>query len=785
MSLAISSHVAREEKGCRLMNGWIGVAGLAAALCVIDTAPLSAGQAAGAPAVRPGLRIVAAPPPPIPPATISRSAEGGVTVRAVRVSDPLKLDGRLDEEMYSTVPAISDLIQQEPQFGEPATEQTEVWILFDDRNIYVSARCWDSHPEREIANEMRRDGTSVIQNENLGIVLDTFYDRRNGFLFNTNILGARRDTAITDETNGNTDWNTVWDARTAKFEGGWTIEVAIPFKSLRYGPGTEQRWGINVRRTVRWKNEQSFLALVPAFMVGNGIYAISHAATLVGLEVPGSGKNLEIKPYAISDLRTDRTAKPSFANKGDGEVGVDLKYGVTKSLTLDLTYNTDFAQVEDDVQQVNLTRFNLFFPEKRDFFLEGQGIFAFGAGPAFAAIRADSNTPVLFFSRRIGLNNGRLVPIVGGGRMTGKAGAYSIGMLDIRSGDEPAAAARSTNFSVIRIKRDLFRRSNVGALYTRRVEASSGSGAGETFGVDALYSASRSLNINAFVARTRAPGVHRDETSQLAHFDYNADRYGLQAEHLAVGANFNPAVGFLRRTGFQREFALVRFSPRPARTHLKAVRRFVYQGSLEYVEHGSGTLETRETEGVFAVELLNTDKLSASYQRDFELIPRPFAIATDVTVPVGGYDYQSGEVSYLFGGQRALSGTLSYQQGSLYGGTKRTIGLAAGRIELSPQLAIEPTASVNWVTLPWGGFTGAVLTARHIFSVTPRLFVSALVQYNSNTRTLSTNARFRWEYQPGSELFVVYSDGRDTVPKGFPPLTNRAFVVKINRLFRF
>ena len=746
------------------------VACLTAAMCVLCGSPLLAGQGVSAAS-------------PVPPATISRSAEGGVTVRAVRLSESLTVDGRLDEPVYTTVPAISDFIQQEPREGEPATEQTEVWILFDNTNLYISARCWDSHPERQVVNEMRRD-VSVTQNENIGIILDTFHDKRNGLLFNTNPLGARRDIAITDETISNGNWNEVWDVRTGKFEGGWTVEVVIPFKSLRYKPGPNQVWGINVRRTVRWKNELSFLTQMPALLGQRAIFSVSLAATMVGLEVPPSGRNLEIKPYAISSLRTDRLARPSFSNRGNGNVGVDAKYGVTKSLTLDLTYNPDFAQVEDDLQQVNLTRFSLFFPERREFFLEGQGIFAFG-GRATGRGRVVSNTPVMFFSRRIGLTNGRLVPIVAGARLTGKVGDYSIGVLNIQSDEEAAADARPANFSVVRIKRDLFRRSNVGAIYTRRAETGDGRGAGETFGVDALYSASPSLNVNGYFARTRTPGVHHEDTSRLARFDYNTDRFGVQLEHLAVGGNFKPEVGFLRRTDFQRQFALARFSPRPAPTHMKAVRRFFYQGTIEYVENGAGTLETRLTGGSFAIEFQNSDRLTVLHVRGYELISLPFEITSGVTVPVGGYDNQFGEVSYQMGPQRPLSGILAYQDGSLYGGTKRTVGLSRGRLKLSPQLAIEPIASVNWVKLPWGDFTSTVVSARNIYTMTPRMYVSALLQYNSSTETLSTNARFRWEYQPGSELFVVYSDGRDTVSKGFPEIMNRAFVIKINRLFRF
>jgi len=397
--------------------------------------------------------------------TVIRDVDGRVTVRATRVTEPIRMDGHLDERVYSETPAISDFIVQEPEEGAAATERTEAWLFFDDRNIYVSARCWDSHPERDIAGERRRDGSAITDNENFAVIFDTFHDRRNGLVFQANSIGGLRDSAIIDETNQNADWNAVWDARTGTFDGGWTIEMVVPFKSLRYNRGTNRTWGVNLRRLVRWKNEWSYLTRVPAYIGQRGLFATSLAATLEGLEPPPAALNLEIKPYGISGARTDRAARPpNKIDNFDRDWGVDAKYGITKSLTADFTYNTDFAQVEDDTQQVNLTRFNLFFPEKREFFLEGQGIFAFGGSTG----STNSNTPVLFFSRSIGLNNGRPAPIVGGGRLTGKTGAYSIGLLNIQSDDDEASGARATNFSVVRLKRDIFRRSYAGVLYTRR-----------------------------------------------------------------------------------------------------------------------------------------------------------------------------------------------------------------------------------------------------------------------------------------------------------------------------
>ena len=730
-------------------------------------------------------RATSIAPAPIPPETITRAADGSVTVRAFRVSGPVEVDGRLDEEFYRTTPPFGGFIQQDPVEGAPATEQTDAWIFFDDDTLYVAARCWDSHPEREIVNEMRRDSNSIIQNEGITISFDTFNDKRNSVFFQTNALGAQRDAAITDESSQNTDWNTVWDVRTQRSDRGWTVEFAIPFKSLRYDSSPQQVWGFNMRRTIRWKNEWAYLTPMPAYMSQRAIWLVSLGATLVGIETPSKSLNLELKPYSIGGLRTDLRASPSFRNKLDRNAGVDLKYGLSKSLTLDLTYRTDFAQVEDDTQQVNLTRFNQFFPERREFFLEGVGIFAFGG----TGTGGGGNTPIMFFSRRIGLNNSRQVPIVGGGRVTGRVGDYSIGVLNIQSARDDESGSRATNFSVVRVKRDILRRSNVGVLYTQRNETeAAGRPAGHTLGVDGSFSLSPNLFMTGYLARTDAHGVTDRNTSYMARFDYNNDRYGLFAERLAVAERFNPEVGFLRRSDFLRNFGSVRFSPRPARGRLPWVRRFVYYGSLEYLENTAGRLDFRDQEASFEVEMQNSDLAGATYRRNYEFIPfvpgRPFEISPGIVVPVGGYDYGNLSVYYSFGTQHRLSGTASYQQGTLYGGTKRTVRFGGGRMEITPQFALEPSVETNSVALPWGRFNTTLMTERTTYTITPRMYVSALTQYSSSSRTFSTNARFRWEYQPGSEMFVVYSDGRDTQTAGFPRAFNRAFIVKVNRLFR-
>ncbi len=799
---------ARTRRTARLAGALIGCGGV-----LWGTAPLAAApqEPAGAeprqvsrpPAgFQPAGPAIDGPPAPLPPATISRDARGGATVRAVRLDEPLRLDGVLDEPIYARVEPFGGFIQQAPDEGAPATEDTDNWIFFDDESIYVGARVHESVPESEwVANEMQRDSFQLINNDGYIVVLDTFYDRRNGFAFRVNPIGGFSDRQVTDEGNPNPDWNPVWDVRTGRFDGGWTVEMEIPFQSLRFRPGADQVWGIQVGRDIRSNYEEAYLTAVP-ISAGPGQFRLSVAGTLVGLEVPADSRTFEIKPYAIGSLNTDRTVVPPISNDGDRSGGVDVKYGLTENLTADFTYNTDFAQVEVDEQQINLTRFSLFFPEKREFFLESQGIFDFGRVAGFGDFGGSTrgilnapagafpagDAPTLFFSRRIGLDQeGRTVPIVGGGRLTGKVGDFSVGAINIQTDDARASAALPTNFSVLRVKRDILRRSRVGAIFTNRSVSLRGDGANQAYGLDASFSFYDNVNMYGYYARTNTPGLQGNNESYRAAFSYEGDLYGLLVDHLQVGRNFNPEIGFMRREDFRRSYVYAQFSPRPE--GIEAVRQFTWGGSVDYIENGAGQLETRILSGRFETSFENSDTLSADIQQDYEFLPRPFAITDAVTIPVGGYEFTDFQVSYELGPHRRVAGSLSFQHGEFFGGDITAVGYSRGRIEVSRQFAVEPGISWNRITLPQGSFTARVATTRSTYTFTPRMFASALLQYNSTNNVLSTNVRLRWEYEPGSELFVVYNDQRDTFRdlrnRGFPMLENRAFVVKLTRQFRF
>ena len=724
-----------------------------------------------------------------PESVVSRSETGRVVVRAVKLTQPLRVDGRLDEEVYARVAPLTAFIQTLPDEGDPITERTEAWVAYDENQIYVSCRCWESVPPNEwTANELRRDTNQLRQNDMFGALLDTFHDRRNGFNFYTNPLGAIADQIVTDEGNPNVDWNPIWEVRTGRFEGGWTAELAIPFKSLRYQSGTNQTWGIQIRRGIRRKNEYAYLTPVPASAGGvNAIFRVSDAADLVALDLPAAGRNLEIKPYAISRVSSDLLSSTPFTNDLSGDFGVDAKYAVTANLIADFTYNTDFAQVEIDEQQVNLTRFNLFFPEKREFFLEGRGIFEFGRSGGFGG---GGSAPSVFYSRQIGLQGNQVIPIIAGGRLTGKVGPYSLGVMNITTEEVSpetvlgsAAVVPTTNFSVVRLKQDVLRRSSIGAIFTNRSESTVVPGvANQAYGADATFAFYENVNLNGYVAQSRTPEMEEDDLSFQGRFNYNADRYGALAEYLHVGDNFNPEVGFVRRDDMRRSAGSLRFSPRPE--SIDWVRRFTWEANLEYIENGASVLETRVQNGRFNIEFENSDQVSIDGTRNFERLDRARRIA-GVLIPAGGYTFDDWQVRYQMGQQRRFSGTLTYQQGGFYDGTIKAYGLSGARLSVTERLSVEPSLSVNRVTREGDVTTSNVYRVRTDYGFSPRMFVSGLVQYGTSDELYSSNLRFRWEYRPGSELFVVYTDERDAGRGGYPDLRNRAFVVKINRLWRY
>ncbi len=354
--------------------------------------------------------------------------------------------------------------------------------------------------------------------------------------------------------------------------------------------------------------------------------------------------------------------------------------------------------------------------------------------------------------------------------------------MNIQTGDESVSGSPATNFTVVRVKRDILRRSSIGALFTNRSESTVAAGSNQTAGVDASFSFFQNITFGGYLAQTSTPTLKGDDRSYQARFDYGADRYGARAEYLVVGDNFNPEVGFVRRDDFTRTFALARFSPRPK--SVKGVRKVTWEASLEYFLNGAGNIESQLHTGRFNIELETSDQFTVDATRDEELLVQPFRVS-GVTIPVGSYTFSDVLFTYLFGQQRRASGSLSLDVGHFYDGTIRTLGFTGARVSLMKQLSFEPSMSVSHVELPGGDFTTKLYRGRSDYAFSPRMFASALLQYGSSDNAFSSSLRFRWEYRPGSEIFVVYTDERDTRASGVGALKNRALVVKVNRLMRF
>jgi hypothetical protein len=446
---------------------------------------------------------------------------------------------------------------------------------------------------------------------------------------------------------------------------------------------------------------------------------------------------------------------PARSSDPGGNIGADAKYAITQNLMADLTFNTDFAQVEADQQQVNLTRFSLFFPEKRDFFLENAGTFSFGNNQ-FGANASQSDVPILFYSRRIGLSGTHEVPIWGGGRVTGRIGRYSIGALDMATRQDDVAAVPMTNFSVVRIKRDILRRSSIGMIATGRSRAQRLPGSNVAYGIDGTFTLSSTLQVTTYAARSESSESSRDQNSYRAQMDYTGDRYGLQLERLSVDRNFNPEIGFVRRADMRKNYALARFSPRSR--NYKSVRKFSNIGQFTYITDSAGRLSSRVADYEYAFEYQSSDRLSFGINNDYELLTRPFTVFPGAVIPAGGYEFTVGRIGYILGQQRPVSGNLLLERGQFYNGTRTGLALSNGRVNVSSRLSIEPSVVLNWIRLPAASVTSKLIGSRVTYTVTPLMFVSALVQYNNSTHTLSTNARLRWEYRPGSEIFVVFND---------------------------
>ena len=689
-------------------------------------------------------------------------------ITALYTEGEIVVDGNLDEAEWNLAQPATDFIQNDPLTGEPATERTEVRILYDDENLYVGVYCFDSEGENEIVlTEVRRD-YRPRESDHFSAIFDTFDDNRNGFIFGTNPGGAKREgQSGGDGADVNFDWDAIWDVKARITESGWQFEMAIPFTTLRFPEGGGQVWGVNFSRRIRRKNEATFWSPIPRSQT---MSRVSFAGTLEGINTNRQGRNLYFKPYLSAPVVRKLGDDVDFVP----EVGGDVKYGLTSGLTLDLTVNTDFAQVEADQQQINLTRFSLFFPEKREFFLENSSIFQMGKSQRRFG-RVSGRDLIPFFSRRIGIAEGQIVPILGGARLSGKMGHYTLGFLSLQTAKFEETP--STNFTVLRLRREILRNSDVGGIFINKYV--NGGGFNRTYGFDANLKFFNYLDIIPFILKTESPGQAGKDLAANIGITWNDPFWDLIAEYMTIEENFNPEVGFVRRTNIRKTRGKFGVKPRPGE-RIPWIRQFQPFLDVNYITDQENILETRTVEGNFSILFENNSNLRFSHLSNFERLDEPFEIRPGQEIPIG--DYNFGEYTLAFSGDRSrmFSGNASVQTGGFFDGDKDSYTLGVRFL-----LNYHFEADVSWehddVALPSGDFKTNLVSKRVLYSFSPRMFLNALIQYNSTDREIESNIRFNFIYKPLSDFFLVYNERRASTGE----VNERAIIAKITYVFDF
>jgi hypothetical protein len=701
-------------------------------------------------------------------------------LQAVRVEEAPRIDGVIDEAVWQLARPVDQFTQQEPQEGQPASDRTEVRVLYDSRNLYIAVRANASEPVT--ATEMRRDADRLFDEDNFQVIFDTFHDSRNGYMFLTTPLGAKLEQQIFDEGEGggrgttanvNRNWDGVWDAAARVTPDGWTAEMMIPVSTVRFVP-SQEIWGVNFLRHIRRRNELVYWSPIPK---AYALTRVSLAGELTGLRGLSRGLDLKLKPFLLAGVRKTATGPSASTTRWPRDVGLDARYGVTAGLNLDVTVNTDFAQVEVDEQQVNLTRFGLFFPEKRDFFLENSNLFTMGTGSAF------TSTPVqtdLFFSRRIGLSDtGQPVPILGGARLTGKVGSNSIAVLDIQT--DQAFDRPGDNFFVSRYSRDILRRSRVGALFINKESVDGSAHFNRTLGVDGNFAIGRSLQVNSFLAKTLTPGLDGKDMAYYGRIAYRDPYWNLWLNYLDVQDNFNAEAGFVQRRGIRTTKAYVSPTPRPKSGSIKLLEPMYV---LTYTTDQSNRMVGRLHHYMLGTTLRDDSFINVIFQQNLDVLDQPFRVRPDVSIPVGTYRMKEWTFTYNTSPGRRLYQRFSFSPNQFYDGTRRQTQVALGARATS-RLSAELQYNRNDVDLPWGDFLINLTTLRVDYTFSPRMTVRSLTQYNSATNEVSNNIRFNLIHRPGSDLYVVYNELRQTglATDLFAP-RDRQLIVKINYLLQ-
>jgi hypothetical protein len=731
-----------------------------------------------------------------------RESQAGVqeparAAQATRIEHPPKLDGTLDDPAWQMASPVANFLQREPFEGQPPTEKTEVRILYDKHSVYFGILCFDSDPSKIVASELRRDVSQELD-DYFEIIIDSAHDRRNAYVFQLNPLGTQRDALITEEQrtdndtgDGDPGWDGVWTSEARITKQGWIATVAIPFSTLNFMETQDVIWGINFKRFIRRKNEEN---LWSGWRRAFGAARISQAGELHGISNIGSGRLFIVKPYGLTGFShfppsaagTGYTPGTSALHTG----GVDVKLGLRSNLVANFTVNTDFADADVDTLQFNLTPYKLFFPEKRQFFLENAGVFNFPLG-------ADSGD-LLFFSRQIGIDpiTGEEVPINGGGKVTGSLDGFEIGAMDVEtrsSGPNPYA-----NYAVARVKRSLWGGSYIGVMGIDKRSGNPFDSFNQSSGADARLVFHKDLVLTGYASQTRTPGVSSGQTNLGAGVNYQNSWLEVFGQHRKVGPNFNPEVGFLERTDCICDYADVNFKPRPK---LRGVRELNFEGFIFHAPDTKHVLQTQEWQNTFRIEFNNgaytdDDIVDVFTQR----LSTPFNIYKNVFIPVGEYHWTRHQLTYGSSQERKLMVNFFERFGTYYDGhlnEARIRGTYRANQRLSFRVAeqwnrfrlgiVSDSAGI-FLPASSGNFSVVFGSFQTNYSFSRFLTLSALLQMDTaNTQVASANIRLRWNYRPDSDLFFIYTAGQrfaSLVAANPPQYYENRFAIKFTYSWR-
>lgn len=707
------------------------------------------------------------------------------------INGGIKIDGDLDDSVWQHAHFSDSFQQREPGDGATPTERTEIGCLYDKDKLYFAIKCYDSEPNKIIRTELRRD--AYMDNDDyFEIILDTYHDKRSAFYFVLSPYGNKRDAKLADEgRNFNPEWDGIWECKAKINKQGWFAEVAIPWKTLRFVEGNGVYFGVNFGRMIRRKNEKLDWNHIPREIGGFSIFKLSYAGHVGPFNGLRMGGNFELQPFMVGGIQKD--LQTNFQLKKLNDLGVNAKVNITSNLVADLTFNTDFAQVEADQERVNLSRFSLYFPEKREFFLEGAEIFnTGGSGGRHFRGMGRGNGPIIFYSRRIGINSGQQIPLWGGIKLTGKIGKTTLGILNMQSrstiffDDDEKEAIPSTNYGVCRIKQDIFSRSTIGLIITNNV-VDKNIRNNQVFAIDSRLAFTTTISLTTLLAATHTSDEsnYNNKAANL-NLSWRTDRYNASLTYTDIEPNFNAEMGFVRRTDIRSTSGSFYFTPRSKK--FKSVRKFSYGIRGSYLTDHTNSLLDRNVSLSYMIWFQSSARFNLRLSRKYEYLPYDWEVRPDIEIKEGIYQGNSLSIRYSSNNALPLSANVNLSVSDYYAGKQYSFG---GGIDWTgvKKFILNSDYRFNKIDLPYAEFNTFTLSNRLIYAFSTKAFLKAYIQYNSdrlrfdNRVKWNVNILFRYIYKPGSDFYLVYNQ-EQLVGNNNNELTNRTFMAKVTYFWR-